>query len=107
MKEPLSERMREAIAEADRTKKRQEEERKQKAAGMIEFGTHLCMSDKRKVKDQGAKAATGALTQTTAQSLGSILKSARDIMRKDKGGSSTFVVGKRFGRGFHRGWNDT
>src|SRR3954470_2876335 len=42
------------------------------------------MSDKRKMKDS-VKAVTGPLIQTTAQSLGSILKSARDIMRKDKG----------------------
>src|SRR3954447_26948908 len=43
------------------------------------------MSDKRKAGEAGAKPVTGSLIQTTAQSLGSLLKSARDIMRKDKG----------------------
>src|SRR4051812_11182980 len=43
------------------------------------------MSDKRKAKNDGAQSVTGSMVQTTAQSLGSILKSARDIMRKDKG----------------------
>src|SRR3954447_26224199 len=43
------------------------------------------MSDKRKAGEAGAKPVTGSLIQTTAQSLGSILKSARDLMRKDKG----------------------
>src|SRR3954462_1380550 len=43
------------------------------------------MSDKRKAKAEGPKPLTDSVIQTTAQSLGSILKSARDIMRKDKG----------------------
>src|SRR4026209_825939 len=43
------------------------------------------MSDKKTMKDEGQKPATVSLIQTTAQSLGSLLKSARDIMRKDKG----------------------
>src|SRR5688500_19121506 len=38
-----------------------------------------------KANDKGAKPDASSLIQTTAQSLGSILKSARDIMRKDKG----------------------
>lgn len=43
------------------------------------------MSDKTKAKREGQKPASGSLTQTTSQSLGSLLKSARDITRKDKG----------------------
>src|SRR5437773_4579855 len=43
------------------------------------------MTDKRKSKDGGQKPATASLIQTSAQSLASLLKSARDIMRKDKG----------------------
>ena len=42
------------------------------------------MSDKRKMRE-GKGVTPGSLTQTTAQSLGALLKSARDIMRKDKG----------------------
>src|SRR6267142_3872958 len=37
------------------------------------------------MKAEGRNPETAAKIQTTAQSLGSLLKSARDIMRKDKG----------------------